>query len=102
MFRGAEQVSHSEIFMSQGGIHGIKIWKRKKKKKKKVSPAPAKGGLIPDELPDLTCLAGVKTFIDPPHVLYLPLQTPKKTTTLFPATALMGSSQFPEGIKLMT
>lgn len=84
--------------MSQGGIHGIEIWKRKKN----ISPAPAKGGLIPDELPDLTCLAGVKTFIEPPHVLYLPLQTPKKTTTLFPGTALMGSSQFPGGIKLTT
>jgi len=99
LFGGAEQISSSETFTSQGGIHGIHIWKWKKKY---LSPASAKGGFIPDRLPDLTCLAGVKTFIDPPHVLYLPLQTPKETTTLFPATALMGSSQFPRGVKLMT
>lgn len=34
--------------------------------KKNISLAPAKGGLIPNELPNLNCLAGVKTFIDPP------------------------------------
>lgn len=43
LFRGAEQVSHSEIFMSQGGIHGIKIWKRKKKKKKYLQLLPKEG-----------------------------------------------------------
>ena len=59
---------------------------------------------MPDKLPDPTCLAGVKSFIGPPpHVLCLPLQTLKKTTTFFPAAAPpVGSSQFPRGVKLMT